>query len=609
MAAADKLKETLGGLKLIRDGLAAQGDKPEPAPRRGAVTQNTRPDLTPQAIQARPQQTWVRGKFDPIVQKLEQLIDRVEDASSTPENRASIPRLDNLTRDAVEVAEELNSVHRLSTVRMGKEDTEIITFEPILQKLLVVASYYANLAFYLTPQGHAWIRDVMKSGNYGEGPKERLRVKSHRLVENLTHDASEPFNLDQWKDWYLSNVEQGKDPVEHFVDYLLSFGFREQPTTPKARLGTDGDYRGVALARVRDGLPGSEDYPPKSQPRIFTFQVKVHGQKGDPGKLGEWWTIPTRFTQRTRGPAVLRPLELTQTEDRKFPGDFTKGSIYAMDGPDRMYCHAPSKHHTALMNGDAVSAAGMLVAEKGRIQAIDNRSGHYQPGYRQLVLAVRYLMANQLFESDAFVSLYVSDASALYFSPTEFVQVASTGLSFAAVTKFLSQQQTRFQQRLPVPARHVQLIPSSLSAYPVLTRKSGPINRWDLVLLDLYSGLKDLVTRLEEMLHQEETAVQPGGWVPGALRVSQPGGVSSSPAPQPASQRQGAATFYRQTATLAAHRLKAGGAYADLLPMLDQLVTTSAALAGPNGQPPVSTGVYKGLKAQAMMLRPGSWDR
>ena len=56
-------------------------------------------------------------------------------------------------------------------------------------------------------------------------------------------------------------------------------------------------------------------------------------------------------------------------------------------------------------------------------------------------------MANQLFESDAFVSLFVSDASALYFSPAEFVQVASSAMSFSAITKLLSQQQTRFQGR------------------------------------------------------------------------------------------------------------------------------------------------------------------
>ena len=60
---------------------------------------------------------------------------------------------------------------------------------------------------------------------------------------------------------------------------------------------------------------------------------------------------------------------------------------------------------------------------------------------------------------------------------------------------------------------------------------------------------------------------------------------------------------------MAAQRLKAGGAYVDLLPMLDQLITTSAALAGPNGQLPASNGVYKSLKMQAMLLKPSSWDR
>ena len=159
----------------------------------------------------RPQQTWVRAKFDPVVLKLEQLIDRIEELSSMPENRASVPRLDSLARDAIEVAEELYTVHQLSMVRMTKGDS-IISFKPTMQKMLEVASYYANLAFYLTPQGHAWIREVIGSGNFGQGPKERLRVKSHHVAENLTHNAVETFDLDTWKKWYLSNVEVGKDP-------------------------------------------------------------------------------------------------------------------------------------------------------------------------------------------------------------------------------------------------------------------------------------------------------------------------------------------------------------------------------------------------------------
>ena len=261
------------------------------------------------------------------------------------------------------------------------------------------------------------------------------------------------------------------------------------------------------------------------------------------------------------------------------------------------------------MNGDAVSAAGILTAKAGRVQAIDNRSGHYQPGYRQLLSRSGISWQISCSRGDAFVSLYVSDASALYFSPTEFVQVASSAMNFSAVTKHLSQQQTKFQGRLPVPATTAYLIPRVLSDFPILKRKSGSINRWDLTVLDLYAGLKDIVARLEEVLHRRKRPSSPGGWVPGATKVSQPGGWSNSPALPAASQRQGAATFYRQTATLAAKRLKDGGAYVDLLPMLDQLITTSAALAGPNGQPPASTGVYKSLKMQAMLLKSSSWER
>ena len=301
-------KSVLGDIKAIRDALASGNSTPQPAPRRGAVTQNTRPDLMPQAIQARPQQPWVAAKPDPIMLKLDELIKAIEELSSLPENRAAVPRLESVMGRAIGAAEELNSVHRLSTLHFAS-GTSTITFEPILQKMLPVAYYYAHLAFCMTPEGQAWIRGVMELGKVGDGLKQRLRVKSHRLVENLTHDGAETFAISEWKEWYLANVEGGKDPIEHFVDYLLLIGFKYHDAG-KARLAVDGDERGVALARVRDGLPGSKEFPPKSLPRIFTFQVKVQASKGDLGSVGQWWAIPTRFLENTVGPAVLRPLEI-----------------------------------------------------------------------------------------------------------------------------------------------------------------------------------------------------------------------------------------------------------------------------------------------------------
>ena len=177
-------------------GLPAGTATPQPAPRRGAVTPEHAAGPDAASHQARPPQPWVRAKVDPVVLKLDELIKAIEELSSMPENRASVPRLDSVMRGAIEVAEELNSVHQLSMVRITS-GTRSITFEPILQKMLHVAYYYAHLAFCMTPQGHAWIREVMESGKFGQGSEERLRVKSHRLVENLTHDALETFVIDR----------------------------------------------------------------------------------------------------------------------------------------------------------------------------------------------------------------------------------------------------------------------------------------------------------------------------------------------------------------------------------------------------------------------------
>jgi len=572
--------------------------------RRGAVTANTRPDLTPQAVQASATpQTWQHGTVnDPLLRKLDQLIALIKQISAMPENRASLGRLERLAQGAVATAEELYGAYQLSSVAIPTaSDLPPTTFDNVLRPLKIVSRYYERLVFYTTPQGVAWLSDVfggvMKSG---QGSAERMHLHPHKIVENLAPDAIEgQWTMKDWGKWYTSHVDKGSNPAEHFVEFLLTIGMNIWYDPSKARLALEDDYRGVALARIRNGLPGSQDYPPGSAPRIFTFMVQVLGINRTR------WEIPTPYLKKTAGMPVLRPLEPTDTSYRQVPGDFTRGSIYAMDGPDKMYCLPTTRHHSALMSGEPISAAGILVTDQGRVIAIDNRSGHYQPGYRQLLTAVKYLAMQQVFEHDAFVSLYVTLDDAMYFTPAEFVEVASSYFNFSVTSAILSRQAARYRRGLPIAGRHATLIPSNLSDFP--NRRKDGANRWDRMLSEFYSSpgenIVAIVKRLEEVLGQEAAGAQRGGWSPGVVNQAYPGSVSISPA-LPASQREGPAAAYRQTATSAANRLKAGGAYVDLVPMLDQLVAAASMLKGPNGQVPANVGIFNGLKRQAMLLKP-----
>src|SRR5258708_39557867 len=124
-----------------------------------------------------------------------------------------------------------------------------------------------------------------------------------------------------------------------------------------------------------------------------------------------------------------------------------------MRGPSAMRCYPALKFHSALFDADVASAAGILVAEEGRVVAIDNRSGHYQPGYRQLQTAVQFLLSGQLFERDAFVSVHVTDSDALYFSPADFLVAAQSGMHFPVVAKYVANRVQEYGSRLPVAPR------------------------------------------------------------------------------------------------------------------------------------------------------------
>jgi hypothetical protein len=167
-----------------------------------------------------------------------------------------------------------------------------------------------------------------------------------------------------------------------------------------------------------------------------------------------------------------------------------------------MRCYpADGKFHSALYETAPTSAAGLLVANDGRVVAIDNRSGHYQPGYLQLYTAVDYLHTNQLFEPDAFVSVHVSDDDALYFSPEDFLEAAKNGMSFRVVASLVHRRAEQFHNELPVAENLAFLIPKSLQGFPTHDGR----NRWDRMLTEYYGGdmgLETIVKDLRELLKE-----------------------------------------------------------------------------------------------------------
>jgi hypothetical protein len=251
------------------------------------------------------------------------------------------------------------------------------------------------------------------------------------------------------------------------------------------------------------------------------------------------------------------------SEARSNINDFTKGSLYAIDASSNMYCCGTSKFHSALTNSAPVAAAGILVAEAGRVFAIDNRSGHCQPGFRQLLRAVKYLKSNLVLEPDSFVSLYVTTDDAMYFSPEDFIAAADGGLRYVETAAKIAEIAQKYARRLPVPPRHAHLIPPKLADFPSCPRG----DRWDLMLTNMYEPLAQIVKDLTAFLKSITSPTT--AWRP------------ASPAPNAREwKRDDAPTRDHEAAHMAEakrvlQRIEAGGAFCELRGLIQRLISVS----------------------------------
>ena len=320
---------------------------------------------------------------------------------------------------------------------------------------------------------------------------------------------------------------------------------------------------------------------PRGAPRMWTYQVKV------PVGLGSWkWTYEVWSANAASLP-VLRVVHTVAKSDgsgrRGVSDDFTRGTLYAMRGPSTMRCYPTHKFHSALFDAEITSAAGILVADEGRVVAIDNRSGHYQPGYRQLQTAVQFLQSNLLFDPDAFVSVFVAQSDAFYFSPADFLAAAQSGMNFRVVTDSIARRAQQFGYRLPVATRHADLIPATLRDFPIDNGR----NRWDRMLASYYGGDDGLETIVKDL----KAALKPQ-WATARTEVAK------------------SATGRRQEshAALASQTLKAiesGGAYCNLLALVRELLTASQPIAEAGQNSLIQANLrYRNIAGRLAALKP-----
>ena len=110
---------------------------------------------------------------------------------------------------------------------------------------------------------------------------------------------------------------------------------------------------------------------------------------------------------RTSEDGVREQYRDIETSPRGGPGEpnLSKAYIYVMR-KNGICAYPVSDHfHSMGARGKAIQAAGLLVADNGKILAIDNDSGHYRPSSSHLAQAVEEIQTNGAFAAGAMVGV------------------------------------------------------------------------------------------------------------------------------------------------------------------------------------------------------------
>jgi hypothetical protein len=513
--------------------------------------------------------------------------------------KAGWRRLAELLRGVDQDADVLENKYGLGSVTVAPSGPKAknlnpvagVKFSDIRKRIAQAFRWYERLSFYMTPEGKNYLRSVVEVRSEGTGVDTKIHLAPHKFHENINPI---PLSKLEWSyahylRWVEERATANQDPLDYIVDYLLErFGAPDvrlpNPNTP-ARLSVTEDLCGSLLVRVRTHVAADENYPTAGEPRMWTFQVRV-AQGSEYSERTRWSSLVT--AEHAIGLPRLRVVDSPVMPTRGIGTDFTKGTLYAMDGPSRMYCYPVigKTFHSALMSGEPVTAAGIIVVENGRMVAVDNRSGHYRPGYMQLKVAFEYLQTIQLLLPDAFVSLFLDDEDAMYFTPQDFIQAANSGLSYPVVAQKLAGLARLFGQKLPVAPKYSDLIPVVLKRFPSVGCE----------LSKLFSipgaSLDDIVTDLVGLLRAQSGTWQTGGVGRSAVQ-------SAPPAP----------SAYSTMVTSTEHRLTAGGAYCELIPLLDQLIQTRQLAPRATQGADLAHGHYLAIKTRLQNLRPNTTIR
>jgi hypothetical protein len=265
--------------------------------------------------------------------------------------------------------------------------------------------------------------------------------------------------------WYLNEIEAGRDPAFGVVDFLLEFngGLRSAYGPPRH----------------------------KKEDRLQAYELFFRNDK-----LLALYTNDARFNplEDRHSNGLVRRMPYNSVGDDsglRLGTDFKKGDAYIVDKAGKFYSYGGNTIHSVFRLGGRVQAAGIVVAVDGKVQAIDNRSGHYAPNWKCLFQAVKILNEKKVFDKEAIVGVVAGTYFEMFFPVPDFLHLATKGFGYKAVKYYVDRYHKKYGDHVPVPTSKRKFIPDRLASNwakrrMVLPGRPQIENQWDEFFTRLY---------------------------------------------------------------------------------------------------------------------------
>jgi hypothetical protein len=331
--------------------------------------------------------------------------------------------------------------------------------------------YYNDLKRYEDPQVVHHVKDLVANHFKTLHGKFLVNMANHKHIEYIDplHRSGTDV-LDAWSHHVQVETKAGRDPNDSIIRFLLS---QENVSGQYARVYATVEQRVYyRLLYKTENHVGAGDGGATLLCAMYHYNMGHRGPRyaahldgGDPegGRFKcRWLPYTSQEYVSVRGNSLH---------------DMVGGDIYVMDEDGYFYSFQPSEFHSYMLGGERVQAAGVVVVNNGKVRGIDNKSGHYQPTWKNLHQAVVDLDSHKVFVPDAVVGLMLPGENIMYFAKDDYLQVGRRGFPYDATRDLVDRYHRKYRGGLPVPPTQIDIISDTERTWPTATRYSGDMGQ------------------------------------------------------------------------------------------------------------------------------------